>query len=118
MILTGADAPRVAVVTLGGTIASAGPAGAPVQPTLGARELVEGLAAVAGVSLEVHDLVRVPSVEVTLADLFAVAERIGAARDQGAVGAVVVTGTDTLEEAAFALDLLAPPGPVSRSSTT
>ncbi len=112
MTATAADAPRVVVVTLGGTIASAGPAGAPVHPTLGARELFDGLAAAAGVSLEVHDLARVPSVEVTLADLAAVAERIGAARDHGAVGAVVVTGTDTLEEAAFALDLLAPPGPV------
>ena len=111
-MVSAADAPRVAVVTLGGTIASAGPVGAPVHPTLGARELVEGLAAAAGVTLEVHDLARVPSVEVTLADLLAVAERVRAARERGAVGAVVMTGTDTLEEAAFALDLLAPPGPV------
>jgi L-asparaginase len=112
---------RVALFTLGGTIASthdpapaddiSTPAGRPpgVAPSLNGADL---LAAVPGLSaldieLDVHDFLQVPGASVTIPDVIALA---GAIRQQiaaGAGGAVVTQGTDTIEETAFLLDLLA-----------
>ncbi len=106
------ETPRVVVVTLGGTIASRGAAGHPVEPALAGGEFLAGLGALAGVEVALHDRRTVPSVEVTLEDLAAAADLIAAERAAGAVGAVVVQGTDTLEESAAALDLLGGAGPI------
>jgi L-asparaginase len=128
---------RVALFTLGGTIASthdpvpadtsavpaadtsaraesppgAAPAGRPpgVAPSLKGADLlaaVPGLNGL-GVELDVHDFLQVPGASVTIPDVIALA---GAIRQQiaaGAAGAVVTQGTDTIEETAFLLDLLA-----------
>ena len=100
---------RVAVVSLGGTIASVAPeGGGPVAPGLGPAELlasVPGLPA-AGVDVEVVDVRRLAGSAVSLDDVREVA-RVAAERVDGGVDGVVVTqGTDTIEESAFALDLL------------
>lgn len=102
------DRPRVAIVSLGGTIASAPPeAGKKASPVLSAGAItasVPGLSEVADV--ELTDLARIPSIDVT----FDLARSVdAAARDaeaRGCRGMVVTQGTDTIEEMAFTVDLL------------
>lgn len=81
-------------------------AGSGLNPTLGAAELVAavpGLADVAEIVAESPAKVASPSLEPET--LLAVARRIAEADCDGAV---VIQGTDTIEESAFLLDLLVP----------
>jgi len=100
--------PKVAVLSLGGTIASA-PAGEDrtASPVLSASAIaasIPGLDELA--DLRLTDLARLPSIDVT----FDLARRVVAAvheeESEGFAGAVVTQGTDTLEEMAFCVDLL------------
>ncbi len=94
------------VVTLGGTIAATGDGA--VAPRLPGRDLVGALPGLGDVAdVTVAEVARVPSGDLTVADLLEVAARVRAAREAGSAGAVVVQGTDTLDETAFALELLA-----------
>ncbi len=99
---------RVLVISLGGTIAST-----PTQrtsgvvPQLTARDLVEavpGLSDVADVTT--MSFRQVPSGDLTLADVVALAQLIRERVGEGVDGIVVTQGTDTIEETSFALDLL------------
>lgn len=95
---------RVAVIGMGGTIASGPAPGGGVAPALGVEELLGRLRPPAAVS---HvDLSREPSSDLGLADLIGLAGAVGAAAVAGAHGVVVTHGTDTIEETAFAVDLL------------
>ncbi len=99
---------RVLVISLGGTIASTSvDAHEGVVPQLGARELIAAVPALHDVAdIEALAFRQVPSGDLTLADVVAVARRIDEAVAQGVDGVVVTQGTDTIEESAFALDLL------------
>ena len=100
--------PRVAILSLGGTIASAPPTGArQASPILSASDISASVPGLSGIAeLELNDLARLPSIDVT----FDLARRVvSAARDaeaRGLAGVVVTQGTDTLEEMAFTVDLL------------
>jgi L-asparaginase len=99
--------PQVAVLALGGTIASAGSSGAGVAPSLSAEQLVTSVPALADAAeISAETFRQLPSPELTLADVIALAAEIERRLDGGAAGVVVTQGTDTLEETAFALDLL------------
>ncbi|MFC6083715.1 asparaginase [Sphaerisporangium aureirubrum] len=99
---------RVAVFSLGGTIAMAPSAGGGVTPALTAGDL---LAAVPGlealhVELEMHDFRQLPGASLSFTDLVELASAIRHAVDRGIDGVVVTQGTDTIEETAYALDLM------------
>ena len=106
--------PRVAIFAMGGTIAMAGRGERGVTPSLGADALVEAVPQLAEVaSVEAQTFRLLPSPEVTIPDLFALADAIEQAVADGAEGVVVTHGTDTMEESAFVLDrILAVDAPV------
>ncbi|MBR7831143.1 asparaginase, partial [Actinospica sp. MGRD01-02] len=85
-------------------------AGAGVVARLGGADLaadVPGLAET-GVALRVEDVERVPSADLTFAQVLDLVARASAAVRAGARGVVVTQGTDTLEESAFLADLVWP----------
>ncbi len=99
--------PRLLVLSLGGTITMLPSAEGGIAPKLGAEELVASVPALAEVAeIEARSPFRLPSPSLTPEDLVAVAGEIRTAFDAGFDGAVVIQGTDTIEESAFILDLL------------
>jgi L-asparaginase len=110
---------RVALFTLGGTIAStgqatsttgsasAGTAGG-VAPRLTGGDLLSSVPGLkqAGAELVVHDFRQVPSSSLTIGDILALATAIGDQVDAGVDGVVVSQGTDTIEETSFLFDLV------------
>jgi len=104
------ELPRVAVFSLGGTIASTAArdgASGGVTPQLGARELVDAVPQLEDVAhLETVAFRQTASGDLTFADLVALAAEVDRRFADGAVGVVVTQGTDTIEETSFALDLL------------
>lgn len=99
--------PRVDYYAMGGTIASTGSGGSAVTPQLGAVDLAAsavGLDRVADV--HPHEFRLVPSPEIGITDLVELADAMRQAVADGAQGLVATQGTDTIEETAFALDLL------------
>src|SRR5690348_11790240 len=98
----------VAVFGLGGTIAMTQTPDGGVAPALSAPEL---LAAVPGLSdveagIRAVDFRRKPGASVSFGDLFELVAAINDALAGGCAGVVVTQGTDTIEEVAYALDLL------------
>ncbi|HEY0877815.1 MAG TPA: asparaginase [Zeimonas sp.] len=100
--------PRVLLVSLGGTITMTREAtGSGVVPTLGAAELVEAVPGLADVAEVVaHSALRVPGASLGFDDLIHLAALLEARFAGGIDGAVVIQGTDTIEETAWFLDLL------------
>ena len=101
--------PRVAVVFTGGTISmTVDPVVGGAVPTLAGADLiarVHGLDALAEVV--VIDRARTPASHFSFADVLAIRAAIDVAlADPDLAGVVVVQGTDTLDETAFAWDLL------------
>ena len=58
------------------------------------------------VDLEVEQLMQKPSGALTIHDVAKLAAEVSKAADNGADGVVVIQGTDTIDETAFALDMM------------
>lgn len=100
--------PRVLVISLGGTIASTTSSRLEgVTPRLGARELVAAVPELIDVAdIESLSFRQLPSGDLAVSDLVALAGRIDQAVADGVDGVVVTQGTDTIEETSFALDVM------------
>jgi L-asparaginase len=99
------NARRVAVLSLGGTIAMTAQTDGGATPTLSADDLVAAVPGLADTSIhvEVHDFRRLPGASLAFSDLLELAVTV----DTLAVDGVVITqGTDTIEETAYLLDLV------------
>ncbi|KQO80655.1 MAG: asparaginase [Methylobacteriaceae bacterium] len=99
--------PRILLLSLGGTITMTRSLEGGIVPTLTAADLadsVPGLATVA--SIETLSPLRRPSAGLTLDDLIGVARTLNERLTGDLDGAVVIQGTDTIEETAFVLDSL------------
>src|SRR5207247_4932372 len=100
--------PAVVMFAMGGTIASTsveGRAGADVS--LSGEELMHALPGLDSIaSVTVRSFRKVPSGDLTMEDVLQLAAEIRSEVESGTGGVVVTQGTDTLEEVAYALDLL------------
>lgn len=98
---------EVSVLSLGGTISSLNTGGPGVEPSLTGEALVESVPELSGVArVSALSVRQVAGSELTVEDLISVAGEATRAIDGGASGVVVTQGTDSIEETAFALDLL------------
>lgn len=99
---------RVAVFSLGGTIAMTSGTQGGVVPALSADDLVAAVPGLTdiGIAVEVYDFRKLPGASLSFDDLFALASAARRAVNDGVDGVVVTQGTDTIEETSFALDLL------------
>lgn len=99
--------PRIAVVGLGGTIASTSSArAAGIVPTLSAAELVDAVPELRDIAtVHAESLLAKPSPHLDFTDLVKLRDRLAELVVDGYEGLVVMQGTDTLEESSFAIDL-------------
>jgi L-asparaginase len=99
---------RLQVISLGGTIAMTPSHGTDgVRPTLGGHDLLACIPDMPQIAVETTALLQVPGADLTLRDAVTVRDVLRETFSHGCCSGVVVTqGTDTLEEMAFALDLL------------
>lgn len=101
------ELPKVRVFSLGGTISSTDSEDRGVKPTLTGEALVSDVPRISEVAeVSAVSFRQAASGELTVRDLAELAAEIERSVDGGASGAVVTQGTDTIEETAFALDLL------------
>src|SRR5690606_8641336 len=97
--------PRISTFFLGGTIAMVPELDDTIVPTLTGPELVQGVSGLNQIAdLDVHTMLMVSSPMIEMRHLRDLVQRIDADRDSD--GFVVVQGTDTIEETAFALSLM------------
>lgn len=98
---------RVHVIALGGTIAMTGGRGRDVRPTLDAEGLLAAVPELVDVAeVTAETFAQVPGAHLRLEDLVSLGRHLHGLADVDAV--VVTQGTDTIEETAFALELLGP----------
>lgn len=110
------DVPRVVLLSLGGSVSATAPASRHLQPTadggammapLPGRSVAGGRDGQGASALVLPRTLRqVPSTFLTFEDIAELADEVERHIREGAHGVVVAGGSDTLEEVAFALDLL------------
>lgn len=99
--------PRLLFLSLGGTITMVPSDSGGIAPKLGAAELVASVPALKDVAqIDAQSPFKLPSPSLTPEKILDVARQLEAAFRSGFDGAVVIQGTDTIEESAFLLDLL------------
>jgi L-asparaginase len=99
--------PQVLLLALGGTIATESADGGPGQIAKSGENLLSIVPEAGDIADVVAESIRtVPSASLTIDDAIEVAHRIDEAASEGIDGIVVTQGTDTIEEMAFAIDLL------------
>ncbi|MDB5963786.1 MAG: asparaginase, partial [Polaromonas sp.] len=99
--------PRILVVSLGGTITMTPSTAGGITPTLTADQLVAGVPQLSAIaSLEALTRFSLPGASLSIRNLADVALLLQEQFAAGIDGAVVVQGTDTIEDTAFVLDLL------------
>ncbi len=99
--------PEIMIFALGGTILMTGDSQTGVKPNLSADDLIGSLPQLAQMAdIEVRQLVQKPSGALTIDDIVQLAARVDDVTQRGVDGIVVIQGTDTIEETAFALDLM------------
>lgn len=108
-VMSSSGEPRVVVFSLGGTIASTRSSAdsAGVEPNLNAAAIIASVPGLSKVAIvDSVSFRQVPSGDLTISDLTALATEIDLTLESGIDGVVVTQGTDTIEETAFILDLL------------
>ena len=90
------DPPLISVIATGGTIASRQGADGSSSPTLAGPALLARLGDLPPVRLKPVDLFARDSSTLTLADMQAISDRVGAELAAGAAGVVVLHGTDAM----------------------
>lgn len=100
--------PRVDFLATGGTIASVpGDHAAGAALTLTAEAIMQSVTGIDQVAdLRAAQFMQRPSTSITFADLLRLRDEINRRIEDGSAGVVITQGTDTIEETAFALDLL------------
>jgi L-asparaginase len=99
--------PVITIISLGGTISSVPGEAGLAAPQLSALDLVSAIPHLDELAqIEVRDVARLPSCDVSFQLVRDVAVEIADAVGQGSSGIVVTQGTDTIEEMSFGLDLL------------
>lgn len=99
--------PRVLLISTGGTITMTRGQGPGIAPTLTGDDLVQAVPELAQqAELELVSYSQKPGASLSLEDLVEIARILEDHFAQGFAGAVVVQGTDTIEETAFVLDVL------------
>ncbi|WP_347265818.1 asparaginase domain-containing protein [Paracoccus sp. (in: a-proteobacteria)] len=108
-----ADLPLIAVLATGGTIASSRDADGADSPSHSGEDLLAGLDPMP-LRLRVRELMAKDSSSLTLADMQAISDAVGAElADPAVAGVVVLHGTDAMEETALLVQLQhAPARPV------
>jgi L-asparaginase len=100
--------PRIDYLATGGTIASVQTStGLGAAPTLTAAQIAASVPGIGQVAdLRTSQFMQRSSTSITLADLLRLRDEIAVRNTDGSAGVVVTQGTDTIEETAFALDVL------------
>jgi L-asparaginase len=100
-------APRILVIGLGGTITMTRDASGTISPALSAADLVRAVPGIERIaSIETASPLALPGASLSIDDVLGVAALVDDRREGGVDGAIVIQGTDTIEETAFLLDLV------------